>query len=118
MLYQRDPADTYEHCTLLDPRRGGEMESWERSWYDALHQIHHVVYAYQPRDGPLEEVRLDLRVFYPQELVALLDLSGFAIEDARSDFDGSRLTAASLKAVLHLRPRIDGDFTVPTLRST
>lgn len=115
ILYQRNPEDTYEHCTFIDPRKGGRLESWERSWYDALNQIHHVIYAYQRKGEPVEEVKLDLRVFYPQELVALLDLSGLRVLQAWSDFQGGRLTAASLKAVLHLGLRDDADLTPPTL---
>jgi SAM-dependent methyltransferase len=98
-LYRRDPNRTYEHCTFVDPRDGAEIASWERSWYDALRQVHHVVYAYQRPDEPVREVHLALRVYYPQELLGLFDLAGFAARRLSSDFEGSRLTGGSLKLV-------------------
>lgn len=104
-LYNRDPNKTYEHIELEDPRTGRPMQSWERSWYDPLRQIHHVIYAYKADQEPLEETQLDLRVFYPQELLGLLDLGGFRPTHMWSDFQGSSLTGGSLKLVAQIERR-------------
>lgn len=104
-LYARDPGQRYEPRDFVDPRTGGRLQSWESGWYDVLQQIHHVRYIYRAGDGPERTVGIDLRMFYPQELRALLDWAGFEILSEAEDFDGHPLRAESLKWVLTLRAR-------------
>jgi len=101
-LYQRDPKGRYAEQSIKDPRTYQVLTSWERSWYDALAQVHHVTYVYQGEDGDRWEVNLNLRMFYPQELRALIDLSGFRILSEAADFRGTPLTGDSLKWVMTL----------------
>jgi SAM-dependent methyltransferase len=104
-LYRRDPNQTYEHRTFVDPRFGGALYSWERSWYDTLAQTHHVIYAYQRPGRVAEELHLRLRMFYPAELFGLFDLGGFEPVQIAGEFDGRPLDGASMKVVALLRAR-------------
>ena len=102
-LYQRNPNQRYEERVFIDPRTHSPLTTWERSWYDPLEQVHHVTYIYKPQNKPETEVSLSLRMFYPQELRALLDWAGFSIVREASDFKGTPLSGASLKWVMELR---------------
>jgi hypothetical protein len=64
-----------------------------------------VVYIYRNAQGVESRVQLDLRMFYPQELRAIIDLGGFRILRESEDFEGSPLRATSLKWVGVLEPR-------------
>lgn len=104
-LYERDPDGRYEQRDFIDPRTGKALRSWETGWYDAQAQIHHVIYIYRDHQGEESQVHLALRMFYPQELRALIDWGGFRIVHETQDFEGSPLTGESLSCVLVLEPR-------------
>lgn len=104
-LYARDRDKRYEPRDFIDPRTGGRLQTWEAGWYDPLQQVHHVVYIYRDSAGAESRVRLDLRMFYPQELLALLDWGGFRVLSQHEDFRGSPLCATSLKWVGVLEAR-------------
>jgi len=105
ILYQRDRNAKYAEQSMKDPRTHEALTSWESSWYDALEQVHHVTYVYQGESANRWEVKLKLRMFYPQELRALIDLSGFRIVNEAEDFRGTPLTGQSLKWVMELCPQ-------------
>ena len=104
-LYARDPNVRYEPRDFIDPSTGGPLRSWESGWYDPMTQTHHVRYIYRDHTGHERTVALDLRMFYPQELRALLDWGGFDIVREAEDFSGKVLGGTSLKWVLELAPR-------------
>jgi SAM-dependent methyltransferase len=104
-LFGRDASARYGETEFSDPGSGERITSWEQSWYDPLEQIHHVVYTYQYPDGQAETVRLDLRVFYPRELLALVDLGGFDVVDAFGGFAREPIRASTTKWVAELAPR-------------
>jgi SAM-dependent methyltransferase len=104
ILYQRDPNARYAEQIFHDPITQQKITSWEQSWYDTLEQVHHVTYVYHTDANGEQEIHLDLRMFYPQELHALIDLSGFRIVEQASDFRGSALANDSLKWIMHLQP--------------
>lgn len=105
VLYQRDPNRRYAEQTMVDPRTHRTLTSWETSTYDPLSQVHHVTYTYQEEQGKRWSVTLHLRMFYPQELRALLDLGDFDIIEEHADFRGTPLTGDSLKWVMVLQGR-------------
>ena len=105
VLYQRDPNRRYAEQTMVHPRTHRTLTSWETSRYDALSQVHHVTYTYQEEYGERWSVHLDLRMFYPQELRALIDLGGFEIVEEHADFRGSPLTGDALKWVMVLKEK-------------
>jgi hypothetical protein len=102
VLYQRDPSQKYAEQTMVDPRTHRNLTSWETSWYDTLQQEHHVTYTYQEEQGEPWSVELKLRMFYPQELRALIDLAGFRIVAEAEDFRENPLSGESLKWVMEL----------------
>jgi SAM-dependent methyltransferase len=104
-LYGRDPKVRYGERTFTDPRTGAEITSWEQSGYDALGQVHNVRYIYRHANGKVHEVHLPLRVFFPQELRALLDWGGFAVSEEYAGFDRSPLRDDSSKWVMLLEPQ-------------
>lgn len=103
-LYARDPEARHEERLFVDPSTGDKLISWEMGRYDPLTQIHEVRYIYRYPSGDERTVTLRLRMFYPQELRALFDWGGFRIVAEAEDFEGSPLSATSLKLVLLLEP--------------
>ena len=102
----RDPKRRYEVRHMEHPEHPGEtMVTWEHSWYEAQRQIHHIIYVYQRPHGERIETHLPLRMFYPQELEALLDWAGWRVVYQASDFVGAPVTDDSLKLVLELEPQ-------------
>jgi SAM-dependent methyltransferase len=103
-LYARDPDARYEERVFVDPVSGERLLSWETGRYDPLSQVHEVRYVYRSEPGDERVVALRLRMFYPQELRAILDWAGFRVVDEAEDFEGSPLHEASLKWVLTTEP--------------
>lgn len=104
VLYARDPDQKYEERVFIDPTSGERLTSWEMGRYDPLAQIHEVRYVYRDVRGNERTVVLRLRMFYPQELRAILDWARFRVVSEAEDFEGSPLRATSLKWVLVLEP--------------
>lgn len=104
-LYARDPTARHDPRDFIDPRSGTALKSWESGWYDPMTQVHHVRYIYQDHTGEEFTVELLLRMFYPQELRALIDWAGFRIVSEAGGFDGRPLTGTSLKLLMVLQPR-------------
>lgn len=100
ILHGRDPSQKYGHTDFAHPVTGQNIHSWEQSWYDPIAQIHHVEYTYIPEGETPVEVKLDLRVFHYQEMLALLDWGGFRIAHEAGGFDGRDVTAKSSKWIL------------------
>jgi SAM-dependent methyltransferase len=75
-----------------DPDSGEQVVMTSRSWYDADTQIKHNRLSRRVGNGPVEpDGELTMRIYFPQELDALLWYNGFAIEhkygDDRRPFD-------------------------------
>ncbi len=71
--------------------------------YDAAAQILHADWHYQADGEPADVRALDLRLFFPQELDALLTLSGFVIEAKYGGFSKSPFSGASRRQVIVCR---------------
>jgi SAM-dependent methyltransferase len=105
-LLARDPDERREVARHPDPDGGGEVIVAESVRYDPTTQINHVRWSYDV-GGRASEVSLDMRIFFPQELDALLHYNGFSIERRYGDFDESAFAAASPQQVLVCRVRDD-----------
>ena len=68
--------------------------------YDATTQVPHALWHYQMEGEPAEVRSLDLRTFFPQELEALLSLSGFTIEAKYGGFDKPLFSSAFRQQVI------------------
>lgn len=84
-----------------DPDGGGRVRVATRSKYEADTQIRrNTTFRHLPGRAEPEVGRLDLRMYFPQELRALLGYNGFTVEHAFGAFDGRPFDAASPKQIL------------------
>jgi SAM-dependent methyltransferase len=96
----RDPDERYPVGEYPDPDGRGDVVMTENNVYDPLTQVNRIKWYFRIGDAPEEFVRdLNMRIFYPQELDALLRYNGFAIEAKFGDFDESPFTSASTKQI-------------------
>lgn len=101
-LLLREP-DTHYPMTGYTRPDGKTVSVSETVSYDAAAQVLHALWHYKV-DGEKTDVRpLDLRLFFPQELDALLTLSGFVIDAKYGGFDRSPFTGASRQQVMVCR---------------
>jgi SAM-dependent methyltransferase len=80
---------------FTDPHSGEQVVMTLRSRYDAATQIKHNQLYRRVGEGPIEpDGELSMRIYYPQELDALLWYNGFAIEHKQGE-DGRPFDARS-----------------------
>jgi SAM-dependent methyltransferase len=92
----RDASERYPAGEYSDPDGRGTVVITENNVYDRESQVNRIKWYYRIGDADVEEeVELNMRIFFPQELDALLVHNGFSIEAKFGDFDGSPFTAAS-----------------------
>ena len=103
-ILARDPASRFSVGHYQDPDGRGQIIVSETSRYDSATQVKHAVWHYE-RDGEPGgwDVSLNLRMFYPQEIDALLVYNGFVIEHKYGDFEETPYGAGSLKQVIVCR---------------
>lgn len=101
-LLVRDPAERFgvEEGPLAP---NGERVVAEQSSYDAWTQVQTQTWTLAGVDGSTREISLGMRQFYPQELRALLDHEGFALESFGGGFEGEELEPGALKQVVRAR---------------
>ena len=101
-LLLREP-DTHYPMTGYTRPDGKTVAVSETVLYDPAAQVLHALWHYQTKDEP-EDVRpLDLRIFFPQELDALLIFSGFTLEAKYGGFDKRPFSSASRQQVIVCR---------------
>lgn len=97
----RDPKESYRIGEFEDPDGGGPIVMWETGWYDPATQIKHSICQYErQRTGEKWDAVLELRMFYPQEIDALVEYNGFRIEAKYGDFEGTPFGPGSGKQVI------------------
>jgi len=74
---------------------GGEITIVEQNRYDAATQINHVLWTVQRPDGSEERQELNLRMYFPAEMDALLHYNGFRIVRKDGDFQGTPFGSGS-----------------------
>lgn len=101
-LLLREPG---RHYPLFEHTRadGKTVTVSETVSYDAATQILHALWHYQTDGEPADVRPLDLRLFFPQELDALLTLSGFQIEAKYGGFDRVPFSSTSRHQVIVCR---------------
>lgn len=103
-LLTRDPNTRFPVGTFDAPDGTGRVHLTEQVAYDSDTQISRARWVWTFADGREKSADLSLRVFFPQELDALLDASGFVIEAKYGDYDRAPFTAKSPKQLLVTRP--------------
>ncbi len=96
MLLSRDPNTRYPAGSFDAPGGSRQISVSEQVRYDAATQINHIRWFWHSEATSEEQISdYSMRVYFPQELDALLTHNGFAIEDKYGDFDFSPFTSAS-----------------------
>jgi SAM-dependent methyltransferase len=93
-------------CAYVDPDGRGRVVMTERNDYDPATQVNRVHWHYEINgraDARVDE--LVMRIVFPQELDALIELSGFVIEDKWGDYDQSPFGSTSPKQLVVCRRR-------------
>lgn len=73
----------------LDPDDGQKVFVWQQSHYDSATQIKHNHWYYE-KGGKVERAEVfPIRMYFPQELDALLTLNGLRIVEKLGDYDGT-----------------------------
>lgn len=101
-LLLREP-DTHYPMTEYTRADGKTVAVSETVFYDGASQILHALWHYRAEGEPADVRPLDLRIFFPQELDALLTLSGFTIEAKYGGLDKRPLSSASRQQVIVCR---------------
>ena len=96
MLLSRDLNQRYPAGAFDTPDGSGQVSVSEQVSYDAATQINHIRWFWHSEPTGEETVSdFSMRVYFPQEIDALLMHNGFAVEDKYGDFDFSPFTSAS-----------------------
>ncbi len=102
-LLTRDPDIRSPAGELLHPDTGEPVVVTETATYDAATQINHLRWFWRFADGHETVSDLPMRVYFPQELDALLSHAGFVIEEKYGGYDLLPFTGASQKQLIVAR---------------
>lgn len=98
-LLFRSPNETREGFRYLDPESDDEVVISESNIYDRATQLNTIHWHYTIGTRQFE-TQLKLRVFFPQELEALLSFCGFAVQEKFGDFDRTPFLSDSPQQIL------------------
>jgi SAM-dependent methyltransferase len=99
-ILMRDRSGRYPVGEYPDPDGQGTIVLTENNVYDGASQVNRIKWYYRI-GGRSDQITVDLnmRIFYPQELDALLKYNGYEIENKFGDFDESPFGSDSLKQI-------------------
>jgi len=99
-ILTRDPNERYPAGEFTDPQEG-KIVVTETNVYDRATQINWITWYYRSEGSKHErQVRFGMRIYYPQELDALLHYCGFRIEAKYGEFSGTPFGSDSTKQIL------------------
>lgn len=101
-LVSRMPVTTHHH---RDPHDGSTLVATHERRYDRVRQTITLSATFQLGDGSRTSEELVQRVYFPQELIALLAYNGLDVVEQYGDYDRSPLHAASPQLLLVARAR-------------
>jgi SAM-dependent methyltransferase len=101
-LLTRDPEADYPVADYTRPD-GKTVSVTETVRYDPDTQISHALWRYRAESEPDVVRSLDLRMFFPQELDALLGLNGFAVEAKYGSFERTPFSRVSHQQIIVCR---------------
>lgn len=97
----RRPEERYPNTEFPDPNGRGIVEVTESNYYDGASQINRTRLFFK-FPGKKEEFveELDMRMYFPQELEAILKYNGFKIEHKYGSYDLSEFSSQSPKQII------------------
>jgi len=102
----RDPRKRWARTRFHHPETGEELIYSTNHVYDRVSQINYIHIFYESADtGRVREVRLAHRMYFPAELVALLELGGFRVVERLGDFGWGPLCSDSEQQIIIAAPR-------------
>ncbi len=101
-ILMRDPSKRYpSDWEYDDPYGNGTVSITENNIYDNATQVNRIKWYYKiGEEVDVHTVELNMRIFYPQELDALLYYNGFKIEAKYGAFDKSIFNSESSKQII------------------
>lgn len=99
-ILMRDPSKRYPVAEYLDPDGEGTVTITESNVYDSAAQINRIKWYYSIGAGKEFIKENNMRMFFPQELDALLKYNGFVIENKFADYGETHFTSESGKQLL------------------
>jgi len=99
-LLTRDASKRYPLTTYDDPDGNGAVEITESNIYDDSAQINRITMYYKVGDLEERADELNMRIFFPQEVDAILKYNGFTIENKFGDFKENPFEPGSPKQII------------------
>ena len=100
-MLAREGNEVYPVGEYDDPDGKGRIIVTDTQRYDVVAQVNHSIWRYTNRDTQENwEIPFSLRMFYPQEINALLRYNGFAIENKFGWYDERPYGDASSKQLI------------------
>lgn len=99
----RDPDDVTIQAEYEDPDGRGHVKIEETLKYDDAAQVNRIVWRWVIDGEEWKTVEFGVRVFYPEELLLLLEHNGFEVVERYGYFDESEFTPGSRKQVMVCR---------------
>jgi len=103
-LLIRDPGKRFPAGSYPHPDGTGEVVVAESNLYDARTQINTLTWYYRIGEEEFRE-ELKMRIFFPQELEALLHYNDFVVEAKFGNYDESPFTSTSPRQILVCRKK-------------
>ena len=101
----RDPEEMLPVAYYEDPAGGGKVLVNETYSYDREAQVSRIIWHYRSeKTGKTVKKSLNLRCFFPEELMALLHYNGFRAVKRYSDFKHKPFGAGAMRQVLVCAP--------------
>jgi 2-polyprenyl-3-methyl-5-hydroxy-6-metoxy-1,4-benzoquinol methylase len=99
-ILTRDSSKRYPVVEYSDPDGRGSVVVTENNVYDAVYQINRIKWYYKidNKEEYIEE--LNMRIFYPQELDALLHYNGFIVESKFGNYNMEPFVSTSKKQLI------------------
>jgi len=102
----RDPEEMLPVAYYKDPAGNGKILVNETYSYDKAEQVSRITWHYRSeKTGKTVKKSLNLRCFYPEELLALAHYNGFFAAARYGDFKGRPFSGASKEQILVLKKR-------------
>lgn len=102
-LLMRHPDTESPLAERRDDAGALQVAITESNRYDAIAQVNHILWFCRFGDGHVREQSFSMRIFFPQELEALLHYNGFEVEARYGDFEGAAFGPQSRKQILICR---------------